>query len=73
MPLAETEKQALAEKLGKVTGKNVILKTNVDQRIIGGVIVKIGDKLIDGSVARQLKSLQAALLKTEVTKIGVTY
>jgi hypothetical protein len=33
----------------------------------------MGDKLIDGSVARQLKALEAALLKTDVTKIGVTY
>jgi F0F1-type ATP synthase delta subunit len=37
------------------------------------VVVKIGDKLIDGSVTRQLQALQAVLLKTEVTKIGVTY
>lgn len=73
MPLAENERAALIAKLSAVTGKSIILKTNVDQRILGGVIVKIGDKLIDGSVSRQLASLQAALLKTEVTKIGVTY
>lgn len=73
MPLADGERQALAAKLSAVTGKKVILNTNIDQSILGGVIVKIGDKLIDGSVTRQLKALQAALLKTEVTKIGVTY
>ncbi len=73
MPLSEGEKTALAAKLGAVTGKTVVLNTKVDDRIVGGVVVKIGDKLIDGSVARQLEALRAALLKTEVRKIGVTY
>jgi len=73
MPLAPAEQQALTDKLSGLTGKKVILKTSIDQRIIGGVIVKIGDKLIDGSITRQLKTLEAALLKTEVTRIGVTY
>lgn len=73
MPLAEAEQKALIAKLSAVTGKNIVLKAHVDERIIGGVIVKMGDKLIDGSVARQLKALEAALLKTDVTKIGVTY
>lgn len=72
MPLSDSEQQALSAKLSAVTGKRVTLQTKVDQRIVGGVIVKIGDKLIDGSVVRQLANLEAALLKTEVTKIGVT-
>jgi F-type H+-transporting ATPase subunit delta len=73
MPLSEGERQALAAKLSTVTGKTVTLAAKVDRRIIGGVIVKIGDKLIDGSVVRQLAMLEAALRKIEVTKIGVTY
>lgn len=62
MALTEAQLQALAAQLGKVTGKNIVLKTHVDPRIMGGVIVKIGDKLIDGSVKRRLQSLQTALL-----------
>jgi F-type H+-transporting ATPase subunit delta len=73
MPLSDSQRQALSAKLSAVTGKRVTLQTKVDQRIVGGVIVKIGDKLIDGSVVRQLAMLEATLLKTEVTKIGVTY
>jgi F-type H+-transporting ATPase subunit delta len=73
MPLAEGDKQALAAKLSAVTGKKVVLNTRVNDRIVGGVVVKIGDKLIDGSVVRQLETLKTALLKTEVSKIGVTY
>lgn len=53
---------ALAAKLSQVTGKNIVLKTAIDQDLIGGVVVKIGDKLIDGSVVRQLKALKTALL-----------
>jgi len=72
-PMAEGDRQALAAKLSAVTGKTVMLNTRVDERIVGGVVVKIGDKLIDGSVVRQLEALRTALLKTEVSKIGVTY
>lgn len=72
MPLTEAECAALAAKLSNVTGKNIMLKTAVNPKLLGGVVVKIGDKLIDGSVARQLQVLKEALLKTEVTKIGVT-
>jgi F-type H+-transporting ATPase subunit delta len=66
MPLQEAEQLALARKLGAITGKNVLLHVSVDERILGGVIVKIGDKLIDGSVARQLHMLQSALSQTPV-------
>lgn len=72
LPLSPEQHQALAAKLSSVTKKNVVLKTRIDQRILGGIIVKIGDKLIDGSAARQLETMKAALIKTEATKIGVT-
>jgi F-type H+-transporting ATPase subunit delta len=72
MPLSAEEHAALARKLSSVTGKNMVLKTQIDTSILGGVIVKIGDKLIDGSVARQLAMMRNTLLSTEVTKIGVT-
>jgi len=71
-PLTSELENKLIAKLSVVTGKTVVLKTQVDKTILGGVVVKIGDKLIDGSVERQLKDLRSALLKTEVTKIGVT-
>lgn len=72
MPLTTEEHSALMRKLSMVTGKNMMLKTRIDESILGGVIIKIGDKLIDGSVVRQLKMMKNALLTTEVTKIGVT-
>ncbi len=72
MPLGADQETALINKLGLVTGKKIVLKTQIDKAIIGGVIVKIGDKLIDGSVARQLETLKNTLLNTEVTGIEVT-
>lgn len=71
-PLTDEQNQALAQKLSAITKKNMILTHHIDQSIIGGVIIRIGDKLIDGSVVRRLNSLKDALLKNEVTKIGVT-
>ncbi|MBP2629059.1 MAG: synthase subunit delta [Firmicutes bacterium] len=72
LPLAESQHAALVKKLSLVTGKTVVLTTELDQTIIGGMIIKIGDKLIDGSVVRQLATLKNALLNNEVTGIGVT-
>ncbi|HWR38013.1 MAG TPA: F0F1 ATP synthase subunit delta [Patescibacteria group bacterium] len=60
--LTENQLAALATKLGQVTGKTVLLKTHVDKQILGGIVIKMGDKLIDGSVQRQLRSLQSDLL-----------
>jgi F-type H+-transporting ATPase subunit delta len=71
MPLGADQQQALIAKLGMVTGKTIVLKTHINKAIIGGVVVKIGDKLIDGSIARQLETLKNALLHNEVTGIGV--
>ena len=70
LPLSADQEQALSAKLSDITGKKVQIKQQVDARIIGGVVVKIGDKLIDGSVAHQLCMLQAALTKIPLTKIG---
>lgn len=72
MPLEPQQEEALIAKLALVTGKKIVLKAQIDTAIIGGVIVKIGDKLIDGSVARQLEMLKNTLLNTEVTGIEVT-
>ena len=63
VPLTAEQEQALKDKLSAVANKNIILKPRIDQSIIGGVVVKIGGKLIDGSVTGRMKALQAALLK----------
>jgi F-type H+-transporting ATPase subunit delta len=72
MPLSDSEQVALTQKLAVLTGKNIRLQIHTDPSIIGGVIVRLGDKLIDGSVKRQLDRLKVSLLNSQVTKIGVT-
>jgi F-type H+-transporting ATPase subunit delta len=62
-PLSDEEYKALRQKLSSVTCKNIILKPQVDASIIGGVVVKIGGKLIDGSVTGRIQALRTALLK----------
>ncbi|MEZ7724776.1 F0F1 ATP synthase subunit delta, partial [Fusobacterium sp. 27098_8_59] len=41
-------------KLSQKTGKEINLEVKVDKSILGGGIIKIGDKIIDGSIRREL-------------------
>jgi F-type H+-transporting ATPase subunit delta len=52
--LTEDEERALGEALGAAFGHDVRLQVVVDADLIGGLTVRIGDEIIDGSVARQL-------------------
>src|SRR5205823_9551147 len=54
VPLTADEQQRLAESLRTGTGTDVRLQLVVDPSIVGGLTVRLGDELIDGSVARQL-------------------
>jgi len=56
---------ALQEKvqatLEKITGNKVILETEVDPTIIGGIIAKVGDLVLDGSIKTQLNGLKESI------------
>jgi F-type H+-transporting ATPase subunit delta len=52
----------IAEQLSRVIGKTVVPHLNVNPAIIGGVVVKIGDTVMDGSVRRRLGRLKAQIL-----------
>ncbi len=60
--------QAIKEKLSQITGKEIRLETKVDPDLIAGVVVKIGDRVYDGSVANRLKGLKAHLTKVHFSK-----
>ena len=70
--LSTDEQETLARQLGKKLNSQVVLEKTIDPSIMGGVIVRVGDKLIDGSVGRQLKRLEMALMGIDLNKIGVT-
>lgn len=57
-PLTADQRKQLAKALEKATGKKVELKPLVDPAILGGVIAKIGDTVIDGSVKHRLEQLR---------------
>lgn len=47
-------------------GKNVIIEESIDPGLIGGIIVRAGDTLIDGSVATRLRKIKERLLLTRI-------
>ena len=56
--------QGIAAKLEKIIGKKVTLTASVDPEIIGGMVVRVGDTVYDGSVANQLRQVRAKAIKT---------
>jgi len=60
--IGTAQQEKLREKLAAVTGKKVRLRLHENKDIIGGVVVKIGDKRIDGSVTGRLENLKRELL-----------
>lgn len=53
------------ETLEKITGKQVTLTTQVDESIIGGMIAKVGDLVLDGSIKTQLEELKESIKGSE--------
>lgn len=54
--------EALGKSLSAALGKTVVPHVQVDERIIGGVVVRVGDRVMDGSVKRKLGKLRDALV-----------
>lgn len=59
--LTPEQAAALAETLKKTVGKTVKLNATVDESLIGGLVVKVGSKMIDTSIRAKLASLQNAM------------
>ena len=57
-PLDSRQRAALQEALSKATGKKVAIKVMVDPSLIGGIVAKMGETIIDGSVKRRLEQLK---------------
>jgi len=53
---------AAQQKISAALGKTAVVNQRVDESIIGGIIVKVGDKLIDSSVKHQLEAMKQQLL-----------
>jgi F-type H+-transporting ATPase subunit delta len=60
--LTTEERARLTETLARRTGKTIELREEVDPELIGGVVIRLGDTIIDGSIAGQLRRLHQQLL-----------
>jgi F-type H+-transporting ATPase subunit delta len=58
----EPEKDALKRQLSRLFGKKVVPHYSFNPAILGGVIVKVGDSVMDGSVRRRLATLRSRML-----------
>jgi len=61
-PLTEAETAALQRKVAKMTGSTVDLRVEVDDSLIGGLTVRVGDTLYDASVRGRLERLRERLV-----------
>jgi F-type H+-transporting ATPase subunit delta len=61
-PLGKAETDALAQKVAGMTGRTVDLRVEVDEALIGGLTVRVGDTLYDASVRGRLERLRERLV-----------
>jgi F-type H+-transporting ATPase subunit delta len=59
--LSAEDRAALEAELRTLTGKQVRLETNVDASIMGGIVIRVGDTVYDGSITNQLATLRERL------------
>ena len=59
--LDDALKVKIQKTLEQITGKKVIVETKVDPSIIGGIIAKVGDLVLDGSIKTQLNGLKESI------------
>jgi F-type H+-transporting ATPase subunit delta len=60
--LDTAQRQAVTQKLGQMTQKEVLLETRVDPSILGGLVVRINHLVLDGSLQGQLARLRQELV-----------
>jgi F-type H+-transporting ATPase subunit delta len=61
-PLSDTYYARLEAQLEKMTGKRVVVERRTDPTLIAGVVTRIGDRILDGSLRTRLQSLRDALM-----------
>jgi F-type H+-transporting ATPase subunit b len=61
LPLTETEQDAVKRDVLAKVGSDATVAFRVDPSILGGLVIRVGDKVVDGSVAGQLSNLRESL------------
>src|SRR5579883_173243 len=62
--LDEEQTATVKRALEKITNKKILMQTRVDPSILGGLVARVGDHIIDGSVRQRLTALQQQLLNS---------
>jgi len=65
-PLTETERTRLHQELERFTGGGIKLTSAIDPELIGGALVRIGDRVVDRSVSTLLRTVEKELLEVSV-------
>ncbi|MDT0277732.1 F0F1 ATP synthase subunit delta [Blastococcus goldschmidtiae] len=61
VPLTRAQEQRLTEVLGRLYGRAVGLQVTVDPDVLGGLVIQVGDEVIDGSIAHRLEAARRRL------------
>lgn len=59
--LSEAQRDALKEALATATGREIKLDTTVDESLIGGLVVKVGSRMVDTSIRSRLSAMEQAM------------
>ncbi len=69
IPLDPSLNSQLAERLGSMLGRQPVLSTRIDPHVIGGIVLRVGDTVYDGSVATQLHRLSGQIVSRSIHEI----
>ena len=61
VPVSPEQQGRLKESLGRMLGKEIVINVEDDPEIIGGMIIRLGDQVIDGSIRTRLDVLKHKL------------
>ena len=64
VPLDDEQQSRVRQQLSGLLGKEVVLTTRVEPQVLGGVVARMGDRLIDGSIRGRLTGLRDSLLRS---------
>lgn len=67
VPMDDKQQSLVQQALERKTGKTILLQTKINPDILGGVVARVGDQVIDGSIQQRLQALKRQLLNGVAT------
>lgn len=61
IPMTDGQREMVHKRVGQLVDRKIELHTKVDPKLIGGIVIKVGDRLIDGSVRFHLEQLREGM------------